>query len=206
MRYFSDFITQLHERLQQPLPDSSLRATMVPYPRPSLQSEIGLRKAGVLLLLYPHADTIFTALMRRTSTSKDTHSGQISLPGGKHETEDLNIEATALRETEEEFGIDRRQIRLLGSLTPVYIPVSHSLAYPAIGAMAHRPTFLPNSREVAEVIEVSLPHLQRPDIVKQTQLEIRGTSLRVPYYDVNGHIVWGATAIILSEFLSLVPS
>lgn len=169
-----------------------------PIPRSKPPQDGSVRGAGVLVMVYPHAGQLTTLLMRRT-TDPSVHSGQISFPGGKAESCDADIIATALREAEEEVGVRVDRASILGTLTDVYIPPSHFLVTPVVVVLPHRPTFVPSPVEVAALLEMPLSHLLDPDAVKTTPMTLHGHPFNVPYYDVYGQVVWGATALILSE-------
>lgn len=156
------------------------------------------RQASVLVLLFPTDAGLTFVLTRRAEFAGDVHSGQISLPGGSREPDETPVQ-TALRETQEELGLVAG-IRMLGNLTPLYIPPSDFLVQPLVGYTETYPHWQPDSGEVAEVIECPVIWLL-DDTRKVTEdWELNGYSLRVPWYSMHGHRVWGATAIILSEF------
>ena len=166
--------------------------------------EQAVRQAATLLLLYEKPDGIYTVLMQRTKDGY-AHGGQISFPGGGKDPNDADHFAAALRETEEEFGVPREAIQVLGKLTDLYIPASNNLIFPVVGCLHTEAVFAPNKAEVEQLIEVPLSYLQQPDIVKQTVLRpYLNLDLDVPYFDIYGHIVWGATAMLLSEFLEVM--
>ena len=159
------------------------------------------RVGGVLLLLYRHQQTIHLVLTRRRD-DLNSHAGQISFPGGRQEANETAVQA-ALRETEEEIGVPPSSITILGELTSIYIPPSDFEVHPFVGWVneGKRPSFVPETREVAEILEVPLLHLLNPNTREVGPIPVRGATYTVPYYNVNGHKVWGATAIMLSEFL-----
>jgi 8-oxo-dGTP pyrophosphatase MutT (NUDIX family) len=159
------------------------------------------RVGGVLLLLYPHQDATHLVLTRRRN-DLNSHAGQISFPGGRREPGETAVQA-ALRETEEEIGVQTGVISVLGELTNIYIPPSDFEVHPFVGWVngGKRPSFMPEPREVAEILEVPLAHLLDPDTREVGPIAVRGATYTVPYYNFNGHKVWGATAIMLSEFL-----
>ena len=126
------------------------------------------------------------------------HSGQIAFPGGSWEEGDVDFTATALREACEEIGVCQ-DVKILGHLTPLYVPPSNFLVYPAVGALPQRPVWKPDPDEVAEVLEFSLPDLLDDSRKREEDWLLRGHPFRVPFYDVAGHSVWGATALMLSE-------
>jgi 8-oxo-dGTP pyrophosphatase MutT (NUDIX family) len=159
------------------------------------------RVGGVLLLLYCHEQIMHLVLTRRRD-DLTSHAGQISFPGGRREANETAVQA-ALRETEEEIGVSAATISILGELTSIYIPPSDFEVHPFVGWVigGKRPSFVPEAREVAEIIEVPLHHLLDPHTREAGPIPVRGATYTVPYYNVNGHKVWGATAILLSEFL-----
>lgn len=162
------------------------------------------RIGGVLLLLYYHSHTMHLVLTRRRD-DLTSHAGQISFPGGRREPGETAV-AAALRETEEEIGVPATAVTILGELTTIYIPPSDYEVHPFVGWVngGERPLFVPEAREVAEILEVPLTHLLDPTTREIGPIPVRGAVYTVPYYNVNGHKVWGATAILLSEFLARV--
>lgn len=157
------------------------------------------------MLLYPRDEEVYTVFIRRAGRiEQDKHKGQISFPGGKREAGDPDMAASAVRETEEEIGVNRQRIRVLRELTPLYIPVSNFLVHPFLGLAEDRPEFTPQPEEVDGILEVPLRHILDPDKQRLTDISIHtGLTLRdVPYYHLNDQIVWGATAMIISEFQS----
>ena len=133
------------------------------------------------------------------------HSGQISLPGGKFEETDESLIYTALRESQEEIGIDPGQVQIIGQLTEMYIPPSNFQVTPVVGYQASRPHFTADPKEVAKIIEIKLEDLldERNRQMKKMKISL-GFSLKVPSYFINKNIIWGATAMILSEFREIV--
>jgi len=161
------------------------------------------REAGVLILLYPHNGSINTVFIQRPDYI-GVHGGQISFPGGKKEPGDSNIVETALRETEEEIGIKTYEISVVGTLTPLFIPVSNTLVTPVAGWMDSRPGFKHQSVEVVYLIEGELKRFLEPSIIRIKPFEIRGEMIDVKYFDYEGNTIWGATAMILNELLVLI--
>jgi 8-oxo-dGTP pyrophosphatase MutT (NUDIX family) len=131
------------------------------------------------------------------------HSGQISLPGGSQEPGE-SLRETALREACEEIGAACAGVDVIGQLSTIYIPPSNFLVTPTVGYVDRRPDFHCDSREVAELIEVPLSTLFDRDVVKREPWSLRGVTVEVPFYQIGTHKVWGATAMILSEFSMLL--
>jgi 8-oxo-dGTP pyrophosphatase MutT (NUDIX family) len=155
----------------------------------------------VLVLIYPKVSAgLHLILTKRTDTLRG-HSGQVSFPGGGMDEDDLALEDTALRETCEELGIcEKSRIHILGHLTKMWIPPSNFDVHPFVATMSSKPEITPNPFEVAQVLHLSLADLLDDKIKRTTEMTLRGMTLDVPYYDVEGHVVWGATAGMLSEF------
>ncbi|MBN1311902.1 MAG: CoA pyrophosphatase [Anaerolineae bacterium] len=156
------------------------------------------RPAGVLLLLYMHDDMLTFPLTRRTELVA-THKGQISLPGGAQEGNETS-RRTALRETCEELHVCLDETYLIGSLTPLHVTTSYFMIHPHVAYIPRRPAFEPDPIEVAEVLEVPLPLLLDERIKALEHWTYNGIEMDVPFYRIHGQTVWGATAIILSEF------
>lgn len=208
MNTFLTVISQLQARLSQELPAQAAHKRMASSLRNlnnfTFKHAQPPRKSGVLAMLYPKNGEMYTTLMKRTEDGY-AHSGQISFPGGRMEPTDPSLQHAALRETEEEFGIDRNLISIVGSLSELYIPASNSLVLPTVGSLHTPPTFMPNAAEVAQIIEVPISYLLDKTIVKQTTITLQnGLQIEAPYFDVFGHIVWGATAMMLSELLQTI--
>ena len=159
----------------------------------------GARQAAVLLLLWPQEAALHFVLTRRASGLRG-HSGQISLPGGRSDPSDRDHAATALRDTGEELGIPASDVRLLGGLDSIYIPPGNYLVHPLVGALDAPPRFRPRAAEVAAVLQVPLAELFDPQLKRETWQERQGRTLRIPWYALGGQMVWGATAMLLSEF------
>ena len=160
------------------------------------------RVAAALLLLFPAAAPVHLLLTVR-SRQLPSHAGQISLPGGAVESGEA-VERTALREAHEETGVDPAGVRLLGRLTPLHIPVSGFILHPVVGATDSRPQFRIADGEVEQLLEPSLERLLDPDCVRRWSRPWDGLFQDVPYYALDGLRVWGATAMVLAEFLEIV--
>jgi 8-oxo-dGTP pyrophosphatase MutT (NUDIX family) len=193
--------------LALPRPGRAAQMRMAPRPRPGdvfpLPPGLAPKEAGVLILLYPGKGDLHFFLTRRTD-SVETHKGQISLPGGAQEPGE-SLAQTATREACEELGICDAAIELLGdALTPVYIPVSGFRATPFVAFTPNRPAVRAAPGEVVEIIEPPLEWIVDEKNVVEEAWDIRGYPAIVPYFPFDGHKVWGATAMILSEFREIL--
>lgn len=210
-----EFISQLKERLGEPLPGIKAQLKMTntkigvyeQNKQKYLEASKEAKKACVMILLFQKEEVWHTALMQRPE-SPYPHSKQISLPGGGLEEQDDTLEAGALRETEEEFGIPAQNIQTLGRLSELYIPVSGYLVHPFVGYLKEAPTYTPDPNEVDEIIEVKVEDLLNPALRKHKDITTSsGHHLRdVLYFDLNDKVVWGATAMMLSEFVTILES
>lgn len=162
------------------------------------------RDAGVLVLLLPSPDDPELVLTVRHDNLPD-HGGQISFPGGQREDHESRSDA-ALREAHEELGLSPDAVTLLGSLTPLYIPPSNFCVYPVLGAAPTAPPLRPTDDEVETVLHVSLSHLLSEETRTVESWSLHGQDVDVPFYAVNDHQVWGATAMMLAEVLAVIRS
>lgn len=155
--------------------------------------------SAVLILLYRSQGQILFPLIRRPKYN-GAHSGQMAFPGGKFEAGDITLHATALRESREEIGIIPEQITIIGELTKLYIPVTNMEVLPVVGTIEIEPDFLANPNEVERIHTIRLHDILNPDLKRCEYWQLHGKEVKVPYYLLDGQIVWGATALILSEF------
>jgi 8-oxo-dGTP pyrophosphatase MutT (NUDIX family) len=197
------FQKDLQKVLARELPGEIAQLQMAPQVRKFPATGTPFREAAVLIMLYPRDGQIFFPLIKRTE-SGGPHSGQVSFPGGMAEPGDKSLEQTALRETREEIGIPERDVSVLGRLSSLHIPVSNYLVHPFIGMLHAEPVFHTDTSEVSFVIEVSLAELLLPSTCCQEKRNIDGKEIVIPYYNVGGQKVWGATAMILAEFLAII--
>lgn len=211
MIFDPELLPKLETALKGSLPGSSAHAKMVNYDRPSieraLQNNVNATPSAVLVLLYPKNERLHTLLMLRTPY-EGVHGSQVSFPGGKKEITDNDLLETALRETQEEFGIRTDRLKILGQLTEVFIPPSKFLVTPYVAFTEDPGDIRPDPVEVAEVIEAPLLDLMNDDYVKEKTLFVRtlNSKIKVKYFDVNGHVVWGATAMMISELKEVLQN
>jgi len=173
---------------------------MSPVPRGWQKRDTPPKQSAVLILLYPEIDDRLHVVLTLRNAGLRGHSGQVSFPGGRQDEDDTSFTATALRETCEEIGICDEQIAVIGEISKFYIPPTHYDVYPTVARYNTIPKFKLNPDEVAEVFSFALEDLLHPKFKQVENRTIQGYDVRVPYYDVQGHKVWGATAIMLSEF------
>ena len=167
------------------------------------------RPSAVLCLLFPMNDDLYVLLMKRKEDNR-AHSGQVSFPGGSFDTTDADLRATALREAQEEVGIVSADVDILGALTPLYIPVSNFNVYPFVGYAQNRPAYNLSHNEVSYTIEVpltSLLHADRKIVTDVTSPAVPDVIRKVKAYRLeDGTIIWGATAMIISELEAVLEA
>jgi 8-oxo-dGTP pyrophosphatase MutT (NUDIX family) len=201
-------IKEIENALKRPLPGKKAQFIMAPGYRPDYEMDevmkFNPKIGGVLLLLDPHGDgtsIIFT--LRRQYDG--THSGQMSFPGGKREAADTDLAQTALRETNEEIGITPEQVRIIGRLSELYIPPSNFLVYPTVGVLTEKAIFKKEEEEVEEIVSIPLSFFLDENSRSKTNIKIIGnTTVEVPAYLYKGYTIWGATAIMMSEFVYMM--
>jgi 8-oxo-dGTP pyrophosphatase MutT (NUDIX family) len=199
-------IEQVQVALQQPLPGLAAQLTMAPrYRQMRPTAGVEPRQAAVLLLLYHFEGALHVVLTVRTSHLAH-HSGQVSLPGGGREKSDGSLAETALREAQEEIGIVQVGVTILGPLTPLYVPPSNNCIHPYVAHCPQHPQFAPDVREVSALLEVPLSTLLDPSTRREEEWVRDGQPLLVPFYALGEHRVWGATAMILAEFVEIVSA
>ena len=207
---FQLFIDNLKTNLQKPLPGEVAQFEMAHVKREKLSDLFAeyknYRPSAVLILLFPNEQQQTSVLLIERMTYNGHHSGQIAFPGGKAEQSDVDLQATALREFFEETGSDVTPI-VIGKLTPVYIPVSKFMVQPFVSYVTQKPNFSVSAYEVNALIEWEINQLLNPNIIKETTLEATpGLKLKTPYFDVQGKVLWGATAMMLNELKVIISS
>lgn len=193
----------LEKHLEQNLPGEKAQFKLAPETRPTGHPNDNTIEAGVLILIYPDEQGIPTTVFMKRPEYEGHHSAQISFPGGKSEITDKNIIETALRESFEEIGIKPGLVEVIGTLTPLFIPVSNFLVHPIIGFTKRKPAFILDKNEVDYLIVCPLLKLLKAEI-KETIMHINRTSYNVPYYDINNEVIWGATSMIVSELIEVL--
>jgi 8-oxo-dGTP pyrophosphatase MutT (NUDIX family) len=202
-------IQGLRTALSGPLPGHDGFLELSGYKRLDIERARALdpppRESAVLALIYPKPKELHCLLMVRP-VYDGVHSGQVAFPGGKREPEDASLMHTALREFAEETGVPTHDVEVLGTLSPVYIPPSRMLVTPYVGHLAELGPLRPDPLEVARLIEMPLLHLMREDILRSREqfVQLMGRSVQIPYFDVDGEAVWGATAMMLAELRELI--
>ncbi|MFZ9505252.1 MAG: NUDIX hydrolase [Cyclobacteriaceae bacterium] len=198
----------LRNRLASDLPGERahdpLRAVPIYEQRLRFTFDTPPKPGAVLLLLCGNPDDLWFPLIKRTETG-GVHSGQISFPGGRTEAGEVAVE-TALREAEEEIGIDKTEVEVIGQLSSFHVIPSHYLVDPIVGVWkgSAEPIFHPDSREVASVFRASVRELVADEAIRQSEITVRGHRIQAPHFTLHGEMVWGATAMMLNEFRALL--
>ena len=207
MMDFQHFITQLEITITNYLPgEESQQKMRVNYDQ-SIElpfSKNNSTASAVLILLYLEDNEIHFFLTKR-SNELEHHKGQISLPGGTQE-ENEELTHTALRETQEEIGINKTSISIIGSMTPLFVPVTGFMIHPFIGYSSNKLEPTPDPSEVEAIFSVNISDLLNETNQTIEKRNIRGYDVEVPYFKLNNYEVWGATSMILSEFKDLIKS
>jgi 8-oxo-dGTP pyrophosphatase MutT (NUDIX family) len=202
---FADAIERLQQSLSGDLPGQDAQAILAPVPRrvwPRGFDPAQIRHAAGLLLIFPRDDRAHVVLTVRAGTL-GRHSGQVSLPGGVVEPGET-LEHAALREAQEEIALAPTHVRVLGALTPLDIPVSGFRLHPIVAATNDQPLLAAADGEVARILEVAIEDLMDGQYLRSTERVRDGYTLTVPAFHVCGEEIWGATAMVLSEFLVLL--
>lgn len=204
---FDNFILSLKNSLNDKLPGKDVQYKMAPKIRLNMLKygfkNTNPKLSSVLILLIKKGNNIFFPLIVRADY-KGIHSGQISLPGGKKEITDTDLIYTALREANEEIGVEINKIIVLGKLTELYIPPSNFFVQPVLAYIEENPELVSDYHEVKEIIYADLNKLVSLGSEQKKKINMRyGIKMNVPCYVVDNHVIWGATAMILSEFIEI---
>jgi len=195
---------------QKPLPGLPAQMLMAPGYRKEwmklqeMDFPNNAKQAATMCLLYPKNQQLHFVVMKRV-TYPGAHSGQISFPGGQLENNELPLQA-AIRETFEETGVSIEEKNTIGQLTKIYIPPSNFVVFPFLSVIDFAPDFIPEIKEVDYLIEVPLIDLLQEKNSKTKKMKSKGVEFDAPYFDLKNEVVWGATAIMLSEVKSIVQS
>jgi len=208
MTKFNAFLIEIGKALAKPLPGNLSQGKMAPphrpielrFPKPGDQ----VRDSAVLILLWPDGDKVSTVFILRPEYD-GIHSNQIAFPGGKYELNDMDFIATALREAQEEVGIDPETVTILGQLSPLFIPPSQFLVYPVVGYTNIAPVFILDPIEIKEVIPCHILDFLKQDAFTIQDLKVGERILpNIPCYKIGKRLIWGATAMIFSELLDII--
>lgn len=201
---FRNTIDDLKKELRKPLPGKAVHLRMIPQDRllDSLPEITNSRQSSVLLLLFPKDEKLNIVFIRRPSSMR-FHAGQIAFPGGAYEPGDEDYKETAIRETTEELGIKGDQIEILGELTPMHVLVSNYIVNAYIGWSNTYPSFNFSRNEVDDIFIIPLENFTRKDIIYYKEVETHLGKKEFPGYFIDGIFIWGATAMILTEFIEI---
>lgn len=205
---FDAQINKLEKALKSGLPGDSAHLEMAPSHRNQLiRNSKGAeyaRKSSVLILLFPDEKGDISTLFIKRVEYDGVHSGQVAFPGGKYEDADIDLIETALREAEEEVGLTRDSISVIGKLNDLYVPPSNFTISPVLAKSQIRPDFKPDFYEVAEVFTAPLNHFLNPEFSGEYEIPYtNGQTIIVPGFYFNNFFIWGATAMILNELIQL---
>jgi 8-oxo-dGTP pyrophosphatase MutT (NUDIX family) len=206
MYSFNKNIEQIREALNEPLPGIHAQLKMFPADRVSTPDSIlakDVKEAAVLIHLFPVEEEVFFILTIRNENLK-VHAGQVSFPGGRKEERDEDLKETAVREAVEEVGLQRDSMEVLGALSKVFIPPTLYQVSPFVSYSRKKPLLQKEDREVSEILCVSVKDLLNDENVKEKLVDIDGRSVVIPYFELSDNVVWGATAIILSELKEIM--
>ncbi len=193
--------------MAQKLPGPDAQHRLAPIGRERLDitkiDETKVKKAAVLAAFFNQENRPYLILTERVKYP-GVHSGQISFPGGRREKEDADFQETALRETEEEIGVSRNDLEVIGKLSPLYIPPSNFLVHPFVALLKNKPVFTAQQTEVEKILTLDFNRFLDDKSVVEKEIPVRGGSMKVPVFYIENTIVWGATAMMLSELREIL--
>ncbi|MFH0896393.1 MAG: CoA pyrophosphatase [Bacteroidota bacterium] len=202
----TEFINWLENRFSLPLPGKDAHMIMSPKIRPpglETLTQPTYKESSVLILFYPENGEWHLPFILRNDIG-GPHKAQISFPGGKKEMYDENVIATALREAQEEVGIIPDDVRILGQLTDLFVPPSNFMVHPVVGYIDYIPDFIPDPKEVQKVLTTPLKMFLNTNAVNEkVVMSFQGFPISAPYFDLHGHTLWGATAMMMSELIEI---
>lgn len=204
------YISSIKDKLQLELPGWNAQKRMSPIQTAKYRKTAkNAKKAGVMLLLHPnvHNELCLFYIKRTSHNPQDKHGGQISFPGGQVDKVDKNYIDTSVRETYEEIGVEPSDIEILGELTSIYVFASNFYVQPVVGFLPYNPTLKLQESEVDYTIQISLKTLKNPTTIQNKDFKFGSFEVKnMPFYNIQNEVLWGATAMITSEFLAVVDT
>lgn len=206
-----DIMSKIKQIQDENLPRFAAQAKMSPPLRGKYNvedlSKLNAKESAVMILLYEKMEQTHIVFTQR-HVYAGAHSGQISFPGGKKDDTDIDLSQTAIRETHEEIGVTINNDQIISSLSWLYVPPSNFVIYPFIAFTQEKPSFIPEEKEVKEILEIPVHELINKDNQKIYLYENKNhnVSFESPSFQVNGKVIWGATAMILSELLTILEA
>ncbi|MFZ5972618.1 MAG: NUDIX hydrolase [Bacteroidota bacterium] len=203
-----DLVNFLEQRLKQPLPGAQAHEIMRAVPSgsviPRFEHKLPPKPGSVMILIYPDESGVLHFPLIKRPDYIGAHSGQVSLPGGKAEPGETTIE-TALREAEEEVGVKPTDVKILGTLSEFFVVPSNFLVRPVVGYAEQEPLFIPDQVEVSRILKGDVDALVAEQAVKRKEIVAAGRyNMLAPHFEIEGEVVWGATAMMLNEFRLLL--
>lgn len=203
---FTAFINELESKLKESLPASTAHQKVMSH-RQSVEEIdaklLNAKQSAVLINLYPKNNQLHTVFIQRP-IYKGVHSGQIALPGGKAELFDKTLEETALREAQEELNIKASTLKVIGKLTPIYVPPSNFLVHPFVSFQLNRPDFIIQEAEVASYIECKLEYLMGEEKLIVSEVVVGEGRISANGYQLGNYFIWGATGMMIKEFAEVL--
>ncbi|MCB0508635.1 MAG: CoA pyrophosphatase [Chitinophagales bacterium] len=205
---FQQFVDAMKSAFQFPLPGKQAQNRFKPYlkinPKLDVPPIFKPKYGAVMALLYPRNEIPHILLIERPKY-EGVHSGQIAFPGGQIESSDASHLVAAIRETYEEIGVEEKHIEVLGNLSSLYVLASNFMVYPFVGILQELPPLTLERNEVASVLEIPIYKFFEKNIIKEKEMKSAlGIKLHAPYFDLDGKILWGATAMMVSELCAII--